>query len=118
MFMCTCLWVCVLGALERVEASNSLRTGVEIHSCELSTWVPGIELKSPAGVVQALNCLTVSPAPGNQCLREKCKSAQQLGTIIGQITWQFGPRVRIQVSSSRSFFNHSWMPVAEWQTQE
>lgn len=114
----TCLWGCVLGALERVEASNSFGTGVEIPSCELSVWVPGIELKSSAGVVPILNCSTVSPAPGNQCVREKSMSAQQLGTVIGQISWQFGPRVQIQVSSSRSFFNHFWMPVAEWQTQE
>lgn len=34
--LCACarLWGCVLGALERVEASNSLGTGVEIPSCE------------------------------------------------------------------------------------
>lgn len=70
MCVCTRLWVCVLGALERVEASNSFGTGVEIHSCELSIWVPGIELKSPVGVVHTLNCSTVSAAPGNQGLRK------------------------------------------------
>lgn len=70
MYVCTRLWVCVLGALERVEASDSLGTGVEIHSCELSLWVPGIELKTPVGALHILNYSTVSAAPGNQGLRK------------------------------------------------